>query len=275
MIDEMIVDQEAQKRKITVTELEIAQRAAQTQAAIEARKSTTGIGFADWSTMRRIGLREMLQQAKMELQLEKMVEGNVKIADDDVAKYYQANRDSFRQPERMLISHIAVGKQEDADRIRQEILQGKITFADAARKYSIDPYRDQNGGVFGWIVQGDDPIQKAAFALQKDGDISPVVKGRLGYEIIRRDQYQSEQVPPFEELQPKIKEMLRQQQVGRLAQQMMDELRRAANIERLIDFNALNEDVRKIIDAAEAQQPTAPPPAGGAATPAAPAGGNK
>ncbi len=205
MVDAMIVDQEAQKRKITVTELEITTQTGQTQAAIEAQKAQSGMGFQEWSAMRRISLREILQQSRTEILLEKMVEGNVKVSDDDVSKYYNANRDKFRQPERMLISHIAVEKQEDADRVRQDIVQGKMTFGDAARKYSIDPYSQQNGGVWGWIVRGDDPIQVAAFALKKDGDLAPVIKGKKGFEIIRRDGYQSESIPPFEDMQPKIK----------------------------------------------------------------------
>jgi foldase protein PrsA len=268
IVDAMIVEQEATKRKITVTELEITNRASQTQAAIEAQKAQTGMGFQDWSAMRRISLREMLQQARMEILLEKMVEGNVKITDDDVSKYYQANRDKFRMPERMLISHIAVEKQEDADRIRQDIAQGKITFADAARKYSIDPYSQQNGGVWGWIVRGEDPIQKAAFDLKKDGDMAPVVKGKKGFEIVRRDGYQSESTPPFEEMQPKIKDLLRRDQIGRLAQQMMADLRRTANVETLLDFNGLNDDVRRLLEAAKAQQPATPPATGGATAPA-------
>ncbi len=273
MVDAMIVDQEAQKRKITVTELEITTQTGQTQAAIEAQKAQSGMGFQEWSAMRRISLREILQQSRTEILLEKMVEGNVKVSDDDVSKYYNANRDKFRQPERMLISHIAVEKQEDADRVRQDIVQGKMTFGDAARKYSIDPYSQQNGGVWGWIVRGDDPIQVAAFALKKDGDLAPVIKGKKGFEIIRRDGYQSESIPPFEDMQPKIKELLRREQIGRLSQQMLADLRRTANVETLIDFNGLNDDVRRLLDAAKAQQPATPPATGGAAAPAA--GGNK
>jgi foldase protein PrsA len=270
MVDGFTVDAEAQKRKVTVTESEVVSRARAMQAAIEAAKPQTGMGFEEWSAMRRVTVREIFQQARMEMLLEKMVAGNVKVTDEDVSKYYQANRERFRQPERMLISHIAVEKPDDAERIRQDILQGKITFADAARKYSIDPYERDNGGVFGWISRGEDPIQKAAFDLKKDGDLAPVVKGRKGYEIIRRDGYQSESIPPFEELQARIKEMLQRDQLARLAQQMLTELRRTSNVEQLLDFNSLNDDVRRLIEAAKAQQPT-PPPGGGAAP--APAGG--
>ena len=250
MIDLMIVEQAAKKRGVSVTDEEVAKRLIAMQLQIEARKRQTGMGFLQWSAMRRITLRELASMARMELLLEKMVADKVKVTDEDVARYYQNNRDMFRQKERMLISHITVEKPDEAERIRRDIVAGKITFADAARKYSIDPYGRENGGVFGWIVRGNDPIQREAFKLQKDGDISPVFRSRKGYTIVRRDAYQSARVLPFEEVQDKIRAMLKQQRTQRLAQQMMEELRRAADVERLIDFQLLNRDIQPIIDAA-------------------------
>jgi len=264
MIQYRVVDAAAQKANIQVADKEITDRIKALQLRLEAQRPRTGEGFREWLQSHRVSLRELAAQARMELQLEKMVGDKVTVSDDEVSKYYQANRERFRRPERMLISHIAVEKKEDADRIRQEIITGKITFADAASKYSIDPYGRENGGIFGWIVRGDDPIQKAAFDLKKDGDISEPVKGQKGFEIIRRDAYQSEQIPPFEEVENLIRDMLKADKTQRLSQGMMAELMRNANIERLIDFKSLNEDLRKLIDAA--QQTTED---------TAPAGGNR
>ncbi|MBC7289038.1 MAG: peptidyl-prolyl cis-trans isomerase [Armatimonadetes bacterium] len=251
MIDLTLVEQAAKQRNVAVSDEEVAKRVIAKQLAVEAERPRTGLGFLEWTAARRIALRELVAIARMELLLEKMVSDKVTVTDDDVAKYYQNNRDKFRERERMLISHIAVEQPSEAERIRNEILSGKISFAEAARRYSIDPYGRDNGGIFGWIVRGNDPIQQAAFELKKDGDISPVVKGQKGYEIIRREAYQPERVVPFEEVQDKIREMLTQERTRRLAQQMLDELRRAANIERLIDFQALNKDIEPVVQAAE------------------------
>jgi parvulin-like peptidyl-prolyl isomerase len=257
MIDYLLVEQAAKKRNVTVEPKEIAARIRAFQLQVELGREQTGRGFAEWSAMRRVSLRELAANARMELLLEKMVADSVRVTDEEVANYYQANREKLKQPERMLISHIAVEKREDAERIRQELLAGKITFADAARKYSIDPYGRENGGLFGWIVRGDDPIQKAAFALTKDGDLSPVVQGRKGFEIIRRDSYQSERIPTFEEVEKDLRELLRQQKTQRLAQEMLEELRRQANVERLLNFDTLNQDLQPIIEASHTLQ--APP----------------
>lgn len=249
MIMYAVVDEAATKRGIKVTPDEIAARLRALQARVDLQRPRTGVSFKQWLEARRLSLRELVAQARMELQLEKMVADKVKVTDQEVAAYYQANRAKFRQPERMLISHIAVEKKEEAERIRKEIVSGKMTFADAARKYSIDPYGRENGGLFGWIRRGNDPIQQAAFQLKKDGDISPVVKGKKGWEIIRRDAYQSERIPPFEELQDTVRRLLTADRTQRLARQMQTELMRAANIEVLIDFRALNEDMLAVIEA--------------------------
>jgi len=251
LIDYLIVDAEARKRGIEVTPAEIVARMKSVQMGVQASLPPS-TSFAEWLSNRRISMRELAAQCRMEIQLEKMVADKVSITDEEVAKFYEANRERFRQPERMLVSHICVEKREDAERIRQEILSEKITFADAARKYSIDPYGRENGGLFGWIARGQDPFQQAAFALQRDGDISPVFQGSKGWEIVRRDAYQTARLAPFEEVHEQVREMLRQDRINRLAENMLSELRRAANVERLLDFAALNEDLQQMLDAAKA-----------------------
>lgn len=256
LIECLLVDEEARKRGIEVTPTEIVARMRQFQVSVQA-SLPPGASFADWLSSRRISPRELAARCRMEIQLEKMVADKVTVTEEEVAKFYEANRERFRQPERMLVSHICVEKREDAERIRQEIVSEKITFADAARKYSIDPYGRENGGLFGWISRGQDPFQQAAFALQRDGDISPVFQGRQGWEIVRRDAYQTARVAPFEEVHDQVREMLRQERITRLAENMLRELRRAANVEQLVDFAALNEDLRQILDAAKAAQEAA------------------
>jgi foldase protein PrsA len=270
MIDYMIVDEAAQKRKIEVTPQEIVERLREFQAGVQAGLAQSRMSFADFLTARRLSMRELVAQVRMELLLGKMVGDQVTVTNDEVSKYYEANRDKFKQTERMLISHIAVEKKEDADKVRQDIVAEKITFADAARKYSIDPYGRENGGVFGWITRGGDPIQQAAFALQKDGDIAAVVQGQKGFEIVRRDAYQSERIVPFEEVQDKVKEAIRRDRTKRLAEEMMGELRRATNVEQLLDFSTLNADVQQIIEAA--QKTAQPAGGGGGAAPPKPGG---
>ncbi|NIP86218.1 MAG: hypothetical protein GTO03_11885, partial [Planctomycetales bacterium] len=75
---------------------------------------------------------------------------------------------------------------ERAQQIRREILDGKITFADAVARYSTGPSR-REGGQLGFIGrQGpmDEPFSAAAFALGKK-EISPPLVTRFGVHLIQ------------------------------------------------------------------------------------------
>ncbi len=247
MIQLRIVEEAAKKRNITVTDKEIAKRAWQIRAQVQARGRVTGMDFNTWLLMQGLTLRGFVYRVKLELLLAKMVEGQVKVTDEELARYYESHREQFRQPELMRVSHICVKDKQLAEKIRQDILAGKISFADAARQYSIDPYTKDRGGDLGWIERGNDPLQKAAFALKKDGEISPVVQTKMGYHIVRREAYQSARIPPFEEIQDKLRQLLREQKIARLSRELLQQLIKQANVERLLDFQSLNADVLAIL----------------------------
>jgi peptidyl-prolyl cis-trans isomerase C len=81
-------------------------------------------------------------------------------------------------------SHILVKTKEEALKIKQDIAQGKITFADAAKKYSACP-SGKSGGDLGYFSRGQmvKPFEDAAFSLKK-GTVSEPVKTQFGYHLI-------------------------------------------------------------------------------------------
>jgi peptidyl-prolyl cis-trans isomerase SurA len=60
------------------------------------------------------------------------------------------------------------------------------SFEEVAKKYSDDKMVQQNGGHYGWLTAFSTiyPFEKAAYAL-KAGEISPIVRSRVGYHIIK------------------------------------------------------------------------------------------
>lgn len=73
------------------------------------------------------------------------------------------------------------------EQLYQQIQDGK-SFEQIARQYSEDETTSKRGGFIGTfgINTYDAEFEDAAFALEKDGDISKPVKTRLGYHIIKR-----------------------------------------------------------------------------------------
>lgn len=79
-------------------------------------------------------------------------------------------------------------------------------FAKLAEEYSEDRRTAVDGGVIGWVSVGGKMIKEfedAVFALEKVGDVSPVLKTNYGYHIIKL--IEIEPVKPFEDVKGEIK----------------------------------------------------------------------
>ncbi len=234
MIVAQALEQAAVKDSVTVSREELAQRYLAAQRQIEMRSPTTGMNFQTWLHVNNLTPEFYSQNIYMTLLLEKMVAPLVNVTEQQVAKYYHANRDKLMQPEKVNVAHICVSDKEKAEQMRGEIIAGRIAFADAAKTNSIDPWTKDNGGEWGHIVAGDDPFQQAAFALTKDGEISPVFQTRMGYHIIKRLGRKPAQVPPFEDIQESLKHELEGARFAQLTQQRKMDILEAAQVERLL-----------------------------------------
>ncbi len=82
-------------------------------------------------------------------------------------------------------AHILVRDRATAEKVLAELKAG-AKFEDLARKYSIDPSKD-NGGDLGYFQRGDllPEFENAVLQL-KPGQISGIVHTKLGYHIIKR-----------------------------------------------------------------------------------------
>ena len=118
------------------------------------------------------------------------------LTDEAVEKYFDAHRRDFDGTE-LRVSHILLRVENLADRsavaaaidraetLRKEIAAGKLTFAQAAKKYSAGPSRKQ-GGDLGFIArhgQMAEAFSAAAFRLEK-GETSPPVVTPFGVHLI-------------------------------------------------------------------------------------------
>ena len=82
-------------------------------------------------------------------------------------------------------SHILVKNRSDAVKIKKDIENGKITFEDAARQYSLCP-SGQNGGDLGFFNRKQMVQQFADTAFDlKVGEISDPVGTKFGWHIIK------------------------------------------------------------------------------------------
>lgn len=89
----------------------------------------------------------------------------------------------------VLVSHIMLPDTPEgkttAEKLRKEIEDGKITFTDAALKYSVDQRSAARGGLMGPVTAGAFPweFEEAAYSTTP-GTLSPVINSGFGYHIV-------------------------------------------------------------------------------------------
>ena len=109
------------------------------------------------------------------------------LIDQEVLDSIVATQFAHMQRE-VTVSHIMVNdsRAQLLDSIRAEIINGNITFEDAAREYSIDKPSAARGGLMGPVPPGQYPwaFEEAAFDTPVGG-ISPVINSGYGLHIVR------------------------------------------------------------------------------------------
>ncbi|WP_223955368.1 peptidylprolyl isomerase [Aeromonas caviae] len=130
---------------------------------------------------------------------------NIKVTEQDAQDYYDQHQDLFQRPERRQVAHILIpfGKDEKAAEQKAEAVLAKAKagddFAALAKADSSDTFSAKKGGELDWFEKGvmDPAFEKAAFALDKAGDLSAVVKSPFGFHIIKLLGVEPAKTKPF------------------------------------------------------------------------------
>ena len=139
--------------------------------------------------------------------VENKIRPSIKITDADIEKFYRENPNQFKIPEKINVSHILISTMPDpnaaqkpdaaaqtkkdqeakakAEKILAQIKQGADFGVLAAKESDCGSKKDK--GNLGEFSRGKmvPEFEKAAFAMTKPGQISPIVKTQFGYHIIK------------------------------------------------------------------------------------------
>ena len=152
--------------------------------------------------------------------------GAAPVSDAEIAAYYAAHQDQYKQAEQVKTRHILITVAKGADAKTDAAAKAKAedilkqvkaggNFADLAKKNSDDPgSKDQGGELPLYPTSGLDPAYaKAAMALNP-GQTSDVVRSQFGYHIIQTEQKQPASVKSLAEVKPAIVEAVQVQKSG-------------------------------------------------------------
>lgn len=143
-----------------------------------------------------------LEAAKKELLTQTAIRNilkDVKVTDEEVTNYYEANKNYFMNEEAVSARHILVDSLELANEIKNKIDNG-LNFEMAAMQYSTCPSKEQ-GGNLGQFTRGRmvPEFENAAFELTV-GQLSDPIKTQFGYHIIKVDEKVPGTAKPLEEV---------------------------------------------------------------------------
>lgn len=171
---------------------------------------------ATHSLLQRFAIQKLLQE--------------VTVSEEEIKKYYDDNRKSFVSSEEVKAKHILVKEEEEANRIKKEIEEGK-SFEDAAKEYSDCPSKDK-GGDLGFFGKGRmvPEFDKAAFSL-KIGELSDVVKTQFGYHLIIVEEKKEASIKTFDQVKEQIKQNLIRNEQTKVYSDKFNELKGKYSVE--------------------------------------------
>jgi peptidyl-prolyl cis-trans isomerase C len=161
-----------------------------------------------------------------------------------VKEAYEKKIRDLPPEEEVKARHILVADEAAAKAIIEELKKGG-DFEKIAKDKSTDKASGAQGGDLGWFKKGDmvKEFAEAAFMLKK-GEVTPApVKSQFGFHVIRLDDRRAAQPPSMEDMEEELRAEVQREIYG----QMMENLRKAAKVER---FN---------IDGSKVETPPTPP----------------
>ena len=142
-------------------------------------------GWTDGVDGYKEALHYSILEKKLQDQFDAEVEASLENEDTLVAELDEskASYDGAKRSSHILFSS---DDEELANEVRERILSGELSFADAVAEYSTDDTTKENGGDVGWDKTNSFVTEytEALSGLENVGDISEVTESKYGYHII-------------------------------------------------------------------------------------------
>lgn len=187
------------------------------------------------------------EQLSLSLRVDKLLKSLTADLDavpaEDIEAIYQANTNSFVQPELAEFSHILFRVAPDAtekavDEVKQRATQyravagNEVEFEPLAAKLSEDEVTKDKGGYVGKFARAQLPPELGAIVFTTEpGEIGEVVRTPIGFHIIRVESLEAPRLLTLDEVSHSISNRIAQQRSQEKLAAYLEELREAADVE--------------------------------------------
>jgi len=186
--------------------------------------------------------RHLKRQRAVDRLLTQEVDPAVSVSQTEMRRFYEANPQRYRSPEKIRVRHILVHKDGGAENtasdagyrkismIREKLAQGG-DFADLAAEYSQESTGDR-GGDLGFIQRDQMPpsVASVVFGLAV-GEVSPILTTEHDYHLIQVTERRPATIMTFADVQTEIEKTLRGGKQKQAVRAYIDTLRKRAEIQ--------------------------------------------
>ena len=199
-----------------------------TDEQLRAQLRTQNISYAEFRD-------KIHKQVEAMTMIDHEVRQKIVIPEAEIVNYYKDNPDEFTTTEeKFKLAQILIAAPADttpqhleelrqkADDVHQKAVKKGADFGSLALQYSDDDSKTK-GGELGEFAPGDlNDAVLAAIRNSKDGDISPVVKTKYGFHIVKVEEHQLPGVKPLDQVHALIREKLTTEQAKGAFQAWLD-----------------------------------------------------
>lgn len=150
---------------------------------------------------------------------------NIEITEGELLEIYKNNKENFSEEESVSAKHILLKDQELLLEIRNKILNGELSFEDAAKEYSECPSKEKGGslGTFkkGMMVK---EFEDAAFSLPLN-EVSDIIKTQFGFHLIKVEEKNEKCFKNFDDVKFNIAEQLKNEKQNKIYKEKLEELK--------------------------------------------------
>lgn len=213
LINRQMLIQEAERRKITVSDAEVANRAREFQIAGAGGQTVATTGAPN---------EQLMNAVRGSMIIEKMLDDefrahHVQPTEAQIKEYYEQHRDLFvKDPGEVQIAHIAVKLPANATEAQKKAGSEKILklykeaqkskdFGALAKANSEDTQSAAKGGDLGYFRPGQLPpvVDKMVFSTPV-GHLTNILESNLGFSFIKVTARRGETLAPLSEVKAKI-----------------------------------------------------------------------
>jgi len=175
-------------------------------------------------------IKKMTEQILAQALIEREILNKVKVNDEEVAQYYEQNKDSFTEKEQVHLYNILLETEEEAQNVLEQLKAGE-DFSEIAIEKSSGPSAAQ-GGDLDYVAKGTiiPEIEEVIFALELE-ELSEVVKTDFGFHILKITEKKAETVKTLEEVREEIVQTLLPEKQKEAFDNLLEELKSKVEIE--------------------------------------------